>query len=266
MAMARRPSELCSILLRLMKRNKYLPIVLLAILTVVAGVLTSFYLSSLEYRQSSSIVLPERSDVAIEIDDGIQRENEQVVQQVTVDQSNVKLILQQLSRPAEYVFAVSTTLYAGESQSQQEAMGYVRGQITKIVQYENGSPASHTVMSAGSVYLWKEGADNFYTMGRGDFSYDDIARLATYEDLLDKEIQVARLISVDGRVCIEAIVSNAATGHEEVFTIAVYNGLLKSVELRKDGKPVAKSELTVATVEAVDNVNLMLPNGLLPTE
>lgn len=266
MAMARRPSELYSILLKLMKRNKYLPIVLLAILTVVAGVLTSFYLSSLEYRQSSSIVLPERSDVTIEIDDGIERENQQIIQQVTVDHTNVKLILEQLSRPAEYVFAVTTTLYAGENQTQQQAMGYVRGQIAKIVQYENGNPANHTVMTADSVYLWREGADNFYTMGRGEFSYDDIARLATYEDLLDREIQSARMVSVDGQVCIEAVVSNEATGQEEVFTVGVYNGLLKSVELRKEGKPLVKSALTVATVEAVDNVNLMLPNGLLPTE
>ena len=249
-----------------MKNRKYLPILFLAFLTIVAGVLTSFYLSSLKYRQSPDIVLPERSDVTIEIDDGIQRENQQAVKEVTVSRDNVKPLLQKLARPPEYMFTVVTTIYTESAQAQYEAMGYVRGQVSKIVQYENGSPSNHTVVTPNSVYLWKEGATNFYTVGKGNFTYDDFARQATYEDLLEKPIQSAQISSVDGQACIEAVAFNETTGCEEVYVIGIYNGLLKSTEIQKDGVTLAKSQITVATVEAIEDVDLMLPNGLLPTE
>ena len=248
-----------------MRNKKTLFALVLALVVFIMGIAASVFISVFDISEENTISLPEKTDDTISSEEEIREQNNRVFTAVTVDASNVKSLIERLERPYEYSFRTDGIIVSGGYSLTVSTEGYVKGEFSKTVEYEGENPISHMVMTPQSIYAWKNGANEYETLGRGDFTYDDVSYMPTYEELLEgKEITEASLKNIGGDLFVFVKAQNEATKLTEEYTVSVSKGLPVSAVFKKDDSTVMSVNVENIEVGEVDTSVFLLPDGKNP--
>lgn len=261
MATAMLQSVLSKPSLPVMKNKlRTLLVFLLAVVVTLLGMAAGIYFNSPQAK--SPITLPQKTDGEnIDIED-IRRENVRVVETVTVDKNNVLGLVSQLKRPLEFHFSTENTVFSGESFKVTASEGYVKGTKAKVVRSENGRETMHYVLTDNSLYLWESGKRSYEKLGKGSFSYDDVAFMPAYEDLLDfAVIDDAKSFDSEGNIFIEVTGRREDSEISETYVISVSTGLPTEVIFRNDSEMLAKTKVTLIGTDEIAEHIFLLPDN-----
>lgn len=235
---------------------------LLAILVFAAGIVFSLYFSSSQYKNTAGITLPQRTDSGTTIEEEIRQENDRLIRDIEINTENVKDLIGMLKRPQNYSYVSINKIYSGTEFMLTTSRGKVLKEKSKTVRYEGEIPQRHILFTNSNVYIWKNGSKYFQKLGKGEFVYDDAARVPTYEDIMKAEkIERAELISENGSLYISVDIANKATGNLESYYISADNGLLRKAVFTKDSSVVAQVFIENVEIDTVDAESFMLPDG-----
>lgn len=248
-----------------MKKNSTILFTAAVVVIIVIGVVLSIYITSARYGNSRpSIVLPNKSDESLLLPEEITQENEKIIKRVKVTPENVSELLKTLKRPSEYTFESQTVIYYGSGQKVQDAKGIVRGDTASVTLSAGGIESYSFIITNDTVHTWKSGEETVKKTARGNWNYDDLARMPTYEELLKDDAVKAdsvKISTVDGEACIEMSFENADTGLRDEYVIGSHTGLLKSFKSYDGDVCVLSSTISMVDIRAVLKDEIKLPSG-----
>ena len=245
-------------------RFRWLLAVLLTVIVTLLGMAAGFYFTSSP--QQETIILPQKADGEnIDIED-IRRENVRIVETIEVTPENVLSLVSQLRRPLEYHFKTENTVFSGEKSRVTMTEGYVKGTKAKVIQSENGRETVCYLLTDNSLYLWESGKRTVEKMGKGSFSYDDVAFVAPYEELSYFETIVsAQTLVENDEFFIEITGKRADSEIEETYTISVSSGLVTQVTFADGKETIAKTAVTLIGTDEIADSLFLLPDNTNPT-
>ncbi|MBQ6835713.1 MAG: hypothetical protein IJO47_01520 [Clostridia bacterium] len=241
-------------------RTLTLLFMLLAVIVTLLGMAAGIYFNSPQ--AETPITLPQKTEGEnIDIED-IRRENVRVVETVTVDKNNVLGLVSQLKRPLEFHFATENTVFSGESSKVTASDCYVKGTKAKVVRSENGRETMHYVLTDNSLYLWESGKRSYEKLGKGSFSYDDVAFMPPYEDLLDfAVIDDAKSFDSEGNIFIEVTGKREDSEISETYVISVSTGLPTEVIFKNGNEILASTKVNLIGTDEIAEHIFLLPDN-----
>ena len=183
---------------------------------------------------------------------------------VTIDKSNVKNIVSALARPSEYYCETEGTLSHTSGSATYNHRRWVKGDKSRIDTLSH-SQTTHYVYSRDSVYIWREGASNYYKAQRGEFDPDDEQMMMTYEDILatrDEDITSASLVMYEGAACIFTESKSTHTDYSERYWVSAATGLLVHGEtIDENGSVIYSFSTKLVDISPQSDATFLLPDG-----
>lgn len=128
-----------------------------------------------------------------------------------------------------------------------------------------GGVTEHSILGAGSCWLWYGEGPSYVTMGAADMAADLAQRIPTYEDVLALDRQWITAAGYESRgdlPCIYVEVYQEELGYREKYWISVGSGLLVSAETYKEDQLVYQmTGYQVNRPLASGGDNFTLPDG-----
>ena len=240
---------------------------LAALAVVAAGVFVSLFLSFSNQDPAHVITLPGQGSAVIDTAPEIEEENRQMMQQLTVNVSNVQAVIASLRRPENYQNQSELTYFYRDTQHTVKNQLWKLGSCIRTCQLaEDGSYAENALLTDDWVYLWS-GDSAYARFARQAQDGDLYSRTPTYEDLLQlnrTDILSVEVRDVDGRMCISVTSMDPMTGEQENWCILVENGLLLYADGTLDGVPTYAYRMTELQLERPDETLFLLPDGTVP--
>ncbi len=240
---------------------------LAALAVVAAGVFVSLFLSFSNQDPAHVITLPGQGSAVIDTAPEIEEENRQMMQQLTVDATNVQSVIASLSRPENYQSQSELTYFYRDTQHTVRSQLWKLGNRIRTSQLaEDGSSSENAILTDAWVYLW--GGDSSYVrFAREEQDADLYSRTPNYEDVLQlssTDILAGEIREIDGRMCISVTSKDPLTGEQENWCVLVENGLLLYADGTLDGVPTYAYRMTELQLEQPDEALFLLPDGTVP--
>lgn len=245
-------------------KTRSLLFLLLALVVTLLGMAVGIYFNAPQPK--APIVLPQKTDGENIDMEEIRKENVRIVQAVQLDESNVLNLVSQLKRPLEYHFSAVNTVFSGQKSRITTSEGFVKGTMSKVIRSENGAARIHYVLTSNALYMWENGKRSYEKLGKGSFSYDDVAFMPAYENLLKSEkIESADSFEKDGQMFVELSVKREESDIVETYVISVSTGLVSQVTFTEGQQVIAKTEVTLIGTDEIAESAFALPDNSIPS-
>lgn len=193
-----------------------------SIILGVVLVMTSLfiYFSSAKFIATPEIHLPSEN---ITVQQKIEYENEQILQDVTINNKNYKEIIEKLSRPQEYSMSVLNEIYAYDAQ---------KSQITSVTVTENSVMAvrENTQYEVIDDIVYAIKGEQTTEFNRMDITDDEIIGIPSYENLLDITGDiVVEMSTLNGEQALKVEIVDEQ--NLEIYTVSLVTGMLMQYEI-----------------------------------
>lgn len=235
-------------------------------------VLTALVLGSLvQYafygRDGDQIVLP-GSDVVDQTPvDQIAVQNKELLETLSVDASNISVLLRQLVRPEMYHWESRVTLHSGSITGQSMVSADRDGSLLRVTVRRGAAAVEEYILTDLRFYAWESGDNLVYSGKREDFTEHEIMMSVAYESLLElppEAMLSAGVTKVGERDCLAVTAADPVTGYLLDYRISVDDGLLLSLTAQSDGEPVYAVERLILEQGVVRSGAFTLPDGTVP--
>ena len=245
-------------------KTRSLLFLLMALVVTLLGMAVGIYFNAPQPK--APIVLPQKTDGENIDMEEIRKENVRVVQAVKLDENNVLSLVSQFKRPLEYHFSTTNTVFSGDKSRVTTSEGFVKGTLSKVIRSENGAAKTHYVLTSNTLYMWENGSRSYEKLGKGSFSYDDVAFMPAYENLLKFEkVDSAKSFEKDGQMFIEVSIQRVESDIIETYVISVSTGLVSEVTFAEGQQVIAKTEVTLIGTDEIAESTFTLPDNSIPS-
>lgn len=198
----------------------------------------------------------ERGDVS-------QHEGTEAVRRVEVTPETVQLVIERLTRPANYSRKLSIERFWAGGSGSATAQAYTADGWTRTDLTISGAETRHSITNGAESWIWY-GDEGRVFQGSAALSADEEQSIPTYEDILrlePKQIAVADYRTFETVNCIYVATVPDTSGYGEHFWIAVENGLLVVSERWQGETLVWRMTGLAVERDTVDAVPFTLPSG-----
>ncbi|MFI3225933.1 MAG: hypothetical protein R3Y09_00875 [Clostridia bacterium] len=212
------------------KRYLYASIILGVVLVITV---LFIYFSSAKFIDKPEIHLPSENFTEQQ---KIEYENQQIVQDVTINVKNYKEIIEKLTRLQEYSMSVLNEIYAYDVQ---------KSQVTSVTVTEESTIAirdnvEYKVID-DSIYITK--GEQTTVFDRIDLTNDEVIGIPSYEDILQiSGNAIVEMTDLNGEQALRVEYIDAE--NLEAYTISLVSGMLMKYEIYEQGILVRNVEVT----------------------
>lgn len=247
--------------------------ILAAVVVIIAGIFAAFiFTPGWSYTSEKGIVLPnngEQTGSQGGITDIPKAEFASKYSLLQITKSNVKDVIQTMSRPANYSFDSKVQFFDGEKEYSPDLMkSYVMDSHVKTEHVNSSGKIIKNVITDDSrVFIWGGNNAYYYKGARGDISADDNLMSLTYEDIggyPDSAITGAGYEEKDGVYCVFVeFTQEISKGVEYTnrFWVSAEYGLLIRAETQKQGKMIYLMTVSNINTKFNDESIFLLPDG-----
>lgn len=239
-------------------------------LVLVAGLFLSFYMSSHVYTtEGTKIILPEDTDNnSVVVSGNITAEKpdyKAFAPQVNLE--NVQKIVETLKRPEAYSATIKNTIFWNGGSQTLSLHQYIKNGYCKTeASSQTSSQVRHTILSSDSFYAWKTGDASYYRGKKGEFSFDTIGMVPTYETVLTikkEDIFDAGVKNIDYVPCVFVTAKGTEKDTRYTYWISTVTGLLVRADYYKGDKLIRQVAASEVSLEAPSDSFFILPNNSL---
>ena len=233
----------------------------LAVLTVLAAVLTSFVRMRAAEAKMPHVVLPAAEDAAPAPSGDALESLGQAPFPVEITRENVLRLIASMDRPEEYAAEMLVTLRWDGGETSTQSRVWRSGALERI-SYTEGGVSYNCVIDGERTYLWEQGSSDCYECATGAFTSDSAARLPAYEDLVSMDGDVVtdcEAAELDGVSCL--FLRTVEGPVARVWYLELESGLLRRMEEYRSGELKYSVEALSLTVGPVEAARFILPDG-----
>lgn len=235
---------------------------MLAVLAVLAAVLTSFLGIRASERNMSHIALPDehKDNSGTSGMDILPDGDAPFAVEITTD--NVIELIESLARPDEYSAEARVSLFWDGGEESTIYRMWVRGKVSRIT-YTDLDGVNNSIVSPERTYYWSQNSAKYYECATAAFSADSVAAIPTYEDISAGESVIigCGAAEIDGIACLW--VRTSENGSFCDWYVDLDSGLLKRMERTYDGTVTYRAEILGISLDSANDSVFSLPNGML---
>ncbi len=235
----------------------------LAVIAVLAAVLTSFLRMRVAEQKMPHIVLPDAASAQDDPAEDVLNNIGRAPVPVEITNENVLRLIASMDRPKEYALEATVTLCWEDGESKTQSKVWRSGGLERVSYVENGI-SCQCIIAGQTTYIWEQGSQRYYTGATGAFTSDSAARLPAYEDLAQRkssEVTACGTAEVDGANCLFVCTEEENGDLTREWYIDLENGLLRRMDEYRTGSLKYSVSATSITLGAVDASRFLLPDG-----